>query len=72
MGRIILETNEQTPGIVDQPTVDLIRDLVDKRLMPTPIDMVFSIFWFLSFGGSLVSALTAIIARSTPVRHRKQ
>lgn len=72
MGRIILETNQKTPGIVDQTTADVIKDLVDKRLMPTPIDMVFSMFWFLTFGGSLVSALTAIIARSTPVRRRKQ
>ena len=35
--------------------------------------MVTSVFWFVTFTGSLVSALTALIAqRQLPDKHRKR
>jgi len=37
--------------------------MVDKGALPTPIEAVFNAYWFITFGGSMLSALTALLAR---------
>ena len=36
--------------------------MVNEKLLPTPIEAVFNAFWFITFGGSITSAITALIA----------
>ena len=43
----------------------VLQRMVDEHLMPSPIQVVFDSFWFIAFGGSVLSAVTAIFARRT-------
>ena len=69
--QFIIESYEKTPGTVDSRFVDTLRLMVEKQLMPNAIQIVFSAFWFISFGGSLISALTALFAQK-PLNRRQQ
>ena len=69
--QFIIESYEKTPGAVDSRFVDTLRLMVEKQLMPNAIQIVFSAFWFISFGGSLISALTALFAQK-PLNRRQQ
>lgn len=51
------------PQMQDRAFLDVLQRAIDERALPTPIEMVMSVFWFVSFGGSLVSAMTALIAQ---------
>ena len=72
-GRAAIEAYQQIPQWRDSEMVEVLKMMVDKRMMPTPIEAVFNAYWFITFGGSLLSALTALIARR-PLkdRHRRQ
>lgn len=59
----MLEVYEQMPELKNSEIVDVMRRARDNGLLPTPIEMVVNVFWFVSFGGSLLSALTALIAQ---------
>ena len=41
----------------------VLQRMIDEQLMPSAIDTVMSMFWFITFGGSVLSAITALIAR---------
>ena len=41
----------------------VLQQAMNKRLLPTPIETVFNAFWFVTFGGCITSAITAILAR---------
>lgn len=41
----------------------VLQRMIDEQLMPSGVDVVMSMFWFITFGGSVLSALTALIAR---------
>lgn len=61
------------PQMKDSEMLKTLQFAIDEKLLPTPIEMVTSIFWFVTFTGSLVSALTALIAqRQSPDKHRKR
>ena len=51
------------PQMQDRAFLDVLQRAIDERALPTPIEMAMSVFWFVSFGGSLVSAMTALIAQ---------
>ena len=51
------------PQMQDKAILDVLQRAIDERALPTPIEMVMSVFWFVTFGGSLVSALTALFAQ---------
>lgn len=51
------------PEMRDSEVVKSLQLMVDKRILPTPIEMVFTMFWLVSSLGSLTSAVTAAIAR---------
>ena len=60
----------QRPEMRDSEIISNLQLMVNKGLTPTPIQMVFSAFWFITFGGSLVSALTALFAQR-PLHKRR-
>ena len=69
--RIVLDAYKEVPEMRDSDVLRVIQRMVDERLMPSPIETVFNAFWFVSFGGSVVSALTALIAQRPINRRRK-
>ena len=66
----VIEAYSQIPQMQDSEMLHVVKRMVDEKLMPTPIEAVFNSFWFISFGGSLVSAITAIIAQRPLKKHR--
>ena len=68
--RQVIEAYSQIPEMRDSEMLRIIKRMVDERLMPTPIETVFNAFWFVSFGGSVTSAITALVARRSLPRPR--
>ena len=68
----VIEAYSQIPQMQDSEMLHVVKRMVDEKQMPTPIETVFSSFWFISFGGSLLSAITAIIAQRPLKKHRKR
>lgn len=66
----VIETYSQMPQFKDSEMLHVLKRMVDEKLMPTPIESVFNSFWFISFGGSLLSAITAFIAQRPLKKHR--
>lgn len=62
-GQTVIETYSKIPEMRDSEALHVIKRMVDERLMPSPIEMVFNAFWFITSMGSLLSAITAGIAR---------
>lgn len=42
--------------------LDVMQKMVDQNALPSPIEMVFNMFWFVTFSGSVLSAVTAAFA----------
>ena len=61
--RTAIETYRSMPQLRDSEFLSVMQQMVDKRLLPSPIQMVFNAFWFISSGGSIVSAITAVLAQ---------
>lgn len=66
----VIETYSKLPQFKDSELLHVVQRMVDEKLMPTPIEAVFNSFWFISFGGSLLSAITAFIAQRPLKKHR--
>ena len=61
------------PQMKDNEMLRVLKVAIDEKALPSPIEMVMSVFWFVTFGGSLVSAITALVARRPlPDKHRKR
>lgn len=60
--QMALEAYSQFPELRDSQLVGVLRTAIDGGLLPTPIEMVFNSYWFVTFGGCLLSALTAAVA----------
>ena len=60
----------QQPEMRDSEFISTLQLMVDRGLTPKPIEMVFSVFWFVTFGGSVVSAITALFARRSLHKRR--
>lgn len=61
------------PQMKDNEMLRVLQVAIDEKALPSPIEMVMSVFWFVTFGGSLVSAITALVARRPlPDKHRKR
>jgi hypothetical protein len=69
--QFVIDAYEKMPEAIDSRFVDTLRLAMEKHLMPSPIQIVFSAFWLISFGGSLISALTALFAQR-PLNRRQQ
>lgn len=59
----VIEQWSKMPEMQNNEMLRVIKRMVDERLMPSPIEMVFNFFWFITSAGSLLSAFTAWIAR---------
>ena len=68
-GQLLIEAYSKMPEMADSEMLRVVKRAIDERLMPPPIEMVFNAFWFVSFGGSIVSAITALLALR-PLRRR--
>ncbi len=67
--RLVIEAYSKIPQASDSEVLRVLQRMVDEKLLPTPIEAVFNAFWFITFFGSLVSAITALIAqRKLPKR----
>lgn len=51
--------------------LSILQRMVDEQRLPTPIEVVFNAFWFITFGGSVTSAITALIAKRKLKKHRR-
>ncbi len=58
-----LEAYSAMPEMRDSEFLRVLQLMVDERRLPAPIEMVFNVFWFITFGGCVTSALTALVAR---------
>lgn len=58
-----IEAYSKIPQARDSEMFIVLQRMVEKGMLPTPIELVFNAFWFIAFGGSVVSAITAIFAR---------
>ncbi len=67
--RMVIEAYSKIPQASDSEVLRVLQRMVGEKLLPTPIEAVFNAFWFITFFGSLVSAITALIAqRKLPKR----
>lgn len=70
--RLVIETYSKVPEMRDSDMLRVVKRMVDEKLLPSPIEMVLNVYWFITFGGSILSALTALVAqRSLPRRKNK-
>ena len=67
-----IKAYSQIPEMKDSEMLKILQQMVDDKLMPTIIDMVISMFWFVSFSGSIISAITALIAQRSLKFHTKR
>jgi len=67
-----IEVYNQMPQMKDSEMLRVLQLAIDKKALPTPIELVMSVFWFVTFAGSLVSAATAGIAHRPLPQRRKQ
>lgn len=68
-----IEVYSKMPQMRDSEMLEVLQMMVDKHRLPTPIEMVFNVYWLVTFVGSVTSALTALLAqRPIPGRHHRQ
>ena len=67
-----IKAYSQIPEMKDSEMLKVLKQMVDERLMPSIIDMVFSMFWFVSFSGSVISAITALVAQRSIKYHNNK
>ena len=67
----VIKAYSQMPEMKDSEILSILQRMVDEQRLPTPIEMVFNAFWFITFGGSVTSAITALIAKSKLKKHRR-
>jgi hypothetical protein len=68
-----IDVYSKMPQMKDSEMLRVLQMMIDKKMLPTPIEMVFNVFWFVAFFGSVISAITALIAqRSLPRRRNSQ
>ena len=70
--RLVIETYSKVPEMSDNEMLRVVQRMVDEKLLPTPIEMVLNVYWFITFGGSILSALTALVAQRTLPKYRKK
>lgn len=68
--QLIVDTYSKMPEMRGTELLKVLQRAIDEKMLPSPIEAVFNSFWFISFGGSLLSALTALVARR-PIGKRR-
>ena len=59
----IITTYDQVPELKNSEMITVLKRMVDEGLLPQPIEIVLNMFWVVTFFGSLLSALTALVAQ---------
>ena len=67
-----IKTYGEMPEMKDSDLLLVIKRMYNERLMPSPIEMVFNAFWFVTFSGSITSAITALVARRRLMRRNNR
>ena len=67
----VIDAYSKIPEMADNEMLRVLQQAVNKRLLPSPIETVFNAFWFVTFGGSVLSAITAIFARRSLKRSKR-
>ena len=62
---MVIKSYSEIPEMRDSELVHVLKRAVEERRLPSPIETVFNAFWFVTFGGCITSAITAIFARRT-------
>ncbi len=70
--RQVIQAYNEVPEMRDSEFVKILQRMVDERRLPSPIEVVFNAFWFITFGGSVTSAITALFARHRLRNHPRQ
>ena len=72
LGQQVIDTYSKMPEMKDSETLHIIKRMVNEQLMPSPLDLVISTYWFVTFGGSVLSAITALPAQRQLAKHRRR
>lgn len=70
--QVIINASKDNPDMKDSEMLNIIKLMVDKKLMPSPIEIVMNMYWLVTFMGSFTSAFTAWPARSKIRRRHNQ
>ena len=68
----VIKAYKEMPNMKDSEILSILQRMVDERRLPSPIEVVFNAFWFITFGGSITSAITALIAKRKLKKYRRQ
>ena len=68
----VIKAYSEMPEMRDSEFLRVLQRAVDERRLPTPIESVFNAFWFITFGGCITSAITALIAQRRINRRPRQ
>ena len=66
---MVIKSYSEIPEMRDSELVKVLKQAVAQRLLPSPIETVFNAFWFITFGGCITSAITALLARRAIKKH---
>ena len=64
---LIAEGSRSVDSHIRESSLTL-KNIVDNNLVPRAIEVVFLGFWFMSFLGSVLSAIMALVVRAIPVK----
>lgn len=59
----VIKVYSEMPEMRDSEFLRILQRMVEERRLPPPIEVVFNAFWFITFGGSVTSAITALLAQ---------
>ncbi len=61
--QMFIDAYSKIPQTQDSEMLRVVKRAMDEKLLPSPIEAVFNAFWFVTFFGSITSAITALIAQ---------
>ena len=67
---MFIDAYSKIPQTQDSEMLRVVKRAMDEKLLPSPIEAVFNAFWFVTFFGSITSAITALIAQRRLKSHR--
>ena len=62
--QMAIDTYNAIPSMKAQlgEILDVMQQAIDQNALPTPIELVFQMFWFVTFSGCMLSSITAAFA----------
>lgn len=67
----VIQAYKELPEMRNSEFLKVLQRMVNERLLPAPIEMVFNAFWLITSCGCITSAITALVARRR-IDKRKQ